>query len=163
MQYLTYAEYQTMGGEMTEPAFIRYEFRARKMYIDYATFNRLVNASCVPEAVKLCTFELVEYIHQMDLQKEQNIQSASNDGVSVTYKVTDDASFARECVSFVQSYLDGYKLENGTPLTYRGISGAENGRVIGEMLSATQVEELINDVSSIKAPNGHEILYVEAE
>lgn len=163
MQYLTYAEYRAMGGEMAEPAFVRYEFRARKMYIDWATFNRLVNAITVPEAVKHCTFELVERIRHMDAQQAQDVQSANNDGVSVTYKVTDDVSFRRECLSLVGSYLEGYRLDNGVPLTYRGLTANEGGWVTGEMLSAAQVEALINDVNAMKAPAGHEILYVEAE
>ena len=63
--YLTYAEYQSMGGTLTENIFNDYEFRAESL-INYRTFNRLVNETSFPMKVK----RLVKYI--IDLVDKQS-------------------------------------------------------------------------------------------
>ena len=50
--YLTYQEYKSYGGELSETAFIPLEFKSRKR-IDYLTDSRVQNMIAVPAAVKL--------------------------------------------------------------------------------------------------------------
>ena len=59
MQYLSFADYQSLGGLLEQPEFIRQEFAARKE-IDLLTFGRFQGIDPIPECLKMCTFELIE-------------------------------------------------------------------------------------------------------
>ena len=62
-QYLTYAEYQTLGGSaIGEKPFNLLEFEARTQ-IDRRTQMRLVGETTIPEKVKLCDFHLINKIN----------------------------------------------------------------------------------------------------
>ena len=56
--YLTYEEYQTMGGAADEPAFTRL-CTAACGRIDRLTHGRIHGLDEVPEAVRLAAFELI--------------------------------------------------------------------------------------------------------
>ena len=49
--YLTYAEYQTMGGTLDETTFNDLEFEAEAT-VNWYTFNRLKNDTTFPEELK---------------------------------------------------------------------------------------------------------------
>lgn len=90
-QYLTYAEYQTLGGSaIGEKPFNLLEFEARKQ-IDKNTLNRLKNVDTIPQEVKICDFNLINSIKSYvpDIQGNEttnkNITSESTDGYSVSY------------------------------------------------------------------------------
>ena len=62
-QYLTYAEYQVLGGSaIGQTPFDLLEFEARRK-IDLKTFNRLVGITEIPQEVKLCEFKMINSIH----------------------------------------------------------------------------------------------------
>ena len=61
-QYLTYLEFQTLGGStIGEMPFNLLEFEARRQ-IDIRTFNRLKDSDEIPQEVKLCEYELINSI-----------------------------------------------------------------------------------------------------
>ena len=61
-QYLTYAEYQQLGGSaIGDMPFNLLEYEARKL-IDARTFNRLKNQEEILQDVKLCEYELINKI-----------------------------------------------------------------------------------------------------
>lgn len=90
-QYLSYAEYQSLGGSAigTMP-FNILEFEARKQ-IDLRTQNRLIGIDTIPDEVKLCTFHLINRIKSYDetitasTESNGSIASESTDGYSISY------------------------------------------------------------------------------
>jgi hypothetical protein len=88
-QYLTYAEYQALGGSaIGEMPFNLLEFEARKQ-IDEPTQFRLVGKTNIPQEVKLCEYKVInkiqEYAKVLEQNESNNITNESIDGYSVTY------------------------------------------------------------------------------
>ena len=127
-QYLTYAEYQTLGGSaIGEMPFNILEFEARRK-INSRTQNRLVNLTEIPQEVKICDFHLINAITKYVTSETNisgNIASESIDGYSISYLTT---SQAKDIVSSKSVELDNIVREdllevivNGEHILYRGI------------------------------------------
>ena len=89
-QYLTYAEYQALGGSAigTMP-FNLLEFEARRR-IDIRTQDRLKDKENIPDEVKLCVYNLINTINNYVISEKSitdngNIASVSTDGYSESY------------------------------------------------------------------------------
>lgn len=122
MQYLTYEEYKTIGGELDSAAFNRNIMRVCKV-IDSETHNRLVNKTNIPDEVKHCVRDLIEYYaNNVSNGKTVTSKSQSAGGVSESEsygtKTAEDVS--NEVVSIISDYLLSVKDCNGTSLLYRG-------------------------------------------
>lgn len=86
-QYLTYSEYQELGGTLEELPFNELEYEVRKI-IDEKTLNRLVNVDTIPNEVKLCEFKMINTVdnYQTTTKKaESGVSSESIDGYSISY------------------------------------------------------------------------------
>ena len=87
-QYLTYLEYQSLGGTLEETPFNLLEFEARKQ-IDLRTQKRLVDVETIPNDVKLCVFHLISKIESfantIQSSSQNNITQETIDGYSVSY------------------------------------------------------------------------------
>ena len=93
-QYLTYAEYQELGGSaIGNMPFNLLEYEARKL-IDLKTFNRLKNQETILQDVKLCEYELINKIQSYLNVSNQigNVSSENTDGYSISYITTDRIS-----------------------------------------------------------------------
>lgn len=101
--YLTYDEYVQMGGNVDAALYPRLEYKARKK-IDYYTQNRIQALEDVPEAVKMCMFELIQLLAQ-STSDEPIIQSESNNGVSVSYKVMTEQEQNAKAAQIIREYL----------------------------------------------------------
>lgn len=138
--YLTFAEYQEMGGGLDETTFNDYEFQARAQ-VDWYTFNRLQKESTQCEAVKRCMYHLIKLI---DLQMQAltvdgsgsstssggaGVASQSNDGVSISYNTLSakDAvdMVGPEIKKTINSDLQGVMNELGQKVLYRGLYPGE--------------------------------------
>ena len=88
-QYLTYAEYQALGGSaIGEMPFNLLEFEARRK-IDIRTQNR-IKSDNIPQEVKLCEYALINsiegYANSMNsISDNGNIKSENTDGYSISY------------------------------------------------------------------------------
>jgi hypothetical protein len=132
--YLTFDEYQNMGGTLEETAFNELEFEAEAI-INYRTFDRLKNDTEYPEAVKMCVYKLIKIAQvqqqafslgqDVDGEVKSAIASQSNDGVSISYNAmsaSDAYEQAEKQVNrCVETYLQGVTNELGRKLLYRGI------------------------------------------
>lgn len=127
--YLTHDEYTRMGGDMDAALFIRLEAKARKR-IDAMTFGRLQGENDVRECVKHCMFELVQAMHEDEINvgfSGREISSMSNDGISVTYASSNsqtgvqNGSGARYA-GIVRAWLTGETDACGDNLLYAGVS-----------------------------------------
>ena len=131
--YLTYQEYQSMGGTLDETTFNDYEFEAEAL-VNWYTFNRLKNDTVFPEELK----RLMKYLINLAYSKSgildasgsgdgstKAIASQSNDGVSISYNVLSAKdtmeSSKVESESAIKMYLQNTMNEAGRKLLYRGI------------------------------------------
>ena len=123
-QYLTYAEYTTFGGSLSEIDFRPLEFKARKR-IDYLTDSRVQNMVSVPEAVKLCAYILIGMENSVGRNAQAtspNVTSFNTDGYSETYgQLMDVDTASNQMNAVVKEYLYGENDDNGVPLLYRGL------------------------------------------
>lgn len=123
--YIDLPYYKSNGGkaDMTDAAFARNEFRARKL-VDKLTQGRVKNMAEPPEAVKRLMVELVslEVTQGAEIVENQAVQSFSNDGYSETYAepLTGERLKQIEC-DLISEYLSGETDETGTPLLWLGV------------------------------------------
>lgn len=121
MDYLTYNEYQELGGTLEEAAFNRNKQRAFGI-IDNHTFGRVAAMSKVPQAVKILCIELIEYLSSGygGKQVSSRSQSAGSVSESENYVVNSIEERDSEIDNMVKDYLLSVKDDNGVPLLYRG-------------------------------------------
>lgn len=110
--YLTYSEYQSRDGVLSQIEFERAETAARKM-IDSMTYQRLANVDPVPTDLKMCVLELVSRGLCGNLSG-QDFTTSSAGKLSGTKE--DRANRATE---IIRNYLDGLSV-NGIPVFYAG-------------------------------------------
>lgn len=128
-QYLTYSEYEALGGTLTtETPFNLLEFEARRQ-IDIRTFGRLKDLEVIPEEVKLCEYKLINTIQsyaQTDTSNSVgNVASENIDGYSVSYITLDRVSEVIKSKSnqiddIIRTYLLGV-IVNGEHIMYVGV------------------------------------------
>lgn len=121
MQYLTYEEYSTYGGEMTEIDFNRFSFKSEQE-INRRTFNRLKTLETIPEEVKRCVFELTEFYGK---SKDEGLissesQSVGNISKSVSYASTSTADYKQQQADIIRTYLESLEID-GIGVLYRGL------------------------------------------
>ena len=147
--YLTYEQYQSYGGALDMTAFNEFEFEAES-WINWYTFNRLVNDTVFEEAVKRCTFKLINLAELQaqamslgnqttvitsgtsvtTITHEAPIASQSNDGVSISYNNLSASDMFEQLKqtskgnlieNTIKQYLQGVKNELGQDVLYRGV------------------------------------------
>lgn len=131
-QYLTYAEYQALGGSaIGETPFNLLEFESRRR-IDISTQNRLVNVNSVdiPQEVKLCEYNLINSIMSFassttDAMNNGVISSETTDGYSISYmNATQISNIVKskndEINDIIRTYLLGV-IFNNEHLMYIGV------------------------------------------
>lgn len=107
--YLTYLEYQEMGGTLDETAFNRFSSRAEGLINKY-TYRRLIGEDDIPEAVKRCMFGLITIVNQQEQTLSATsgmIASRSNDGVSESYVAMSPDSIYQNLNSQIEDIIKG--------------------------------------------------------
>ena len=121
MTYLTYEEYQQLGGGMLEiAAFNRNIERACGM-IDNRTQSRLECFEEIPQIVKVVCADLIDYISTNTVEKTITSKSQSAGGVSESesYAVKTADDFANDLDRIFEP-LAVVKTENGISILYKG-------------------------------------------
>jgi len=116
-QYLTYAEYKSLGGKLDEVSFNMLELRARRK-IDERTLGRLKNLPSQIIEVKTCIFKLIDV---MNSASSKNISSESTDGYSVSYGGSSTAEQIKQYDDIIRDYLVSCQLDDETPYLYCGV------------------------------------------
>ena len=124
-QYLTYAEYKSLGGTLDEMPFNILELKARQI-INERTQNRLKDVEKIPQEVKICVYDLINTMNKYNLSNNStssNVSSENIDGYSVTYKsgteLTEEQKKKYEDVMLTDLY--GVIVDN-TPILYLGVN-----------------------------------------
>lgn len=142
MPYLSYDEYESMGGSLSESTFTDLE-RASRFYVNWVTFDRLKKYDTIPTEVKECMYELIRLLEQkmkaLDIAPNgvtknsdgsvSGVKSRSNDGVSVSYNSMSAKELASqisdEIFSTIDVYLQSVTDSLGRRLLYRGLYAGE--------------------------------------
>lgn len=122
MQYLTYEEYQNIGGVCDLTAFNRNIDHVCGV-IDGATHLRIEKMSNVPKQVKALCRDLIEYMSAnaiTDVKVTSRSQSAGAVSESESYAIKTKEDQANDIDNLIVDYLASVKDDNGTPLLYRG-------------------------------------------
>ena len=137
--YLSYEEYQNMGGTLDETTFNDLEFEA-ECKVNYWTFNRLKKEEIYPEELQRCMYKLIGLIQQVQQASAPSgdastgsvsagIASMSNDGVSESYNVMSAADAVEQASAqidgCIRQYLADVKNSLGQKVLYRGLYPGE--------------------------------------
>ena len=124
-QYLTYEDYESLGGTLGEMPFNILELKARQI-INERTQNRLKNIEEMPQEVKICVYDLINTMNKYNLSNNStssNISSENTDGYSVTYKsgteLTEEQK--KQYDDVMETDLYGVIVDN-TPILYLGVN-----------------------------------------
>lgn len=101
-QYLTYEEYQELGGNLNQMPFNLLEYQARKE-IDLNTKNRLAYVDEIPNEVKMCVYELIGTLNKY--------VSEANFNVNYTQETIDGYSRAYATASQISEIVRSKKIE----------------------------------------------------
>jgi hypothetical protein len=112
MSYLSFTDYQSLGGNLPETDFNRQEYAARKE-IDLHTFNRLQGIEPIPEDLKMCVLELVQRQLCGDLDG-QDFTSQGSGKLSGTKEDRKNRAY-----EIIRRYLYGLTVD-GVPVFYAG-------------------------------------------
>lgn len=124
-QYLTYNEYQDLGGTLSEAPFNILEAEAQ-FNIDNYTYGRLKKLDTQVKEVKLCIYSLISKLktYAEANARDKSISSENTDGYSISYAgVTTELTKVQnnEVRSTIDNYLGECKLSDGTPYLYMGV------------------------------------------
>ncbi len=123
--YLTYEEYQILGGAIDEATFTRLEFMASKL-IDRFTFERLHAMTTKPKEVQMCMFEMINlYGKHNTASAEKDVSQMSNNGVSVQYINASYIELDDQMHKLVKLYLSNVKTDDGNSILYAGVKQNE--------------------------------------
>ena len=117
-QYLTYAEYQSLGGTLDEVPFNIMELTARGI-LNERTHNRLKSLETQINEVKICMFELID--NMPSITSPKNVSSESIDGYSVSYTQKTTIEQQKLYDEIIRSNLMMCQLDDGTPYLYCGV------------------------------------------
>jgi glycosylphosphatidylinositol transamidase (GPIT) subunit GPI8 len=120
-KYLTYEEYQSLGGSLDESAFNIMERRARRV-IDYITYNRVKRLDTIPDEVKDAMVTLINQLNTTAMfsissqngVKDDRIVQYSNSVETITFRQDSTQSFVKGCGDAIKVILPDW-------LTYRGL------------------------------------------
>lgn len=120
MAYLTYEDYQSMGGTLTNAAFSRFEFSAER-HIDRLTHGRIVGEEPAREAVKKLMYEMIAYLATIDDVARSGVKSMSNKGMSASYVSAAErrAHITELAIDYLSDETTNDDYE--TPLLYAGV------------------------------------------
>lgn len=123
MEYLTYEEYEQLGGTLSETDFSK-EIHRACAFVDSRTFDRLQTTETISPKVKYCCKDLVEYLASAKSVDGRIVssrtQKANNLSESETYSSATHDERNADMLEIVYDYLINEKDDNGTPLMYRG-------------------------------------------
>lgn len=104
--YLTYREYQELGGSADEQSF-NLTLRKAQRWLDHFTFNRIQKFVHIPEAVKEVLTEYIDRLKMLDHQRESGdiISKYSNGVETIEYKLKTEEQTKKELYQIALNWL----------------------------------------------------------
>ena len=125
--YITYEEYQELGGKLPKDSFTYIERKAQR-YLDNFTFNRIQYYTTIPDVVKECLVELISIIQSKEEFNSEigNISSYSNSVEDISYNNKSEKDYASEMYSVVVDILPNYLVCRGVNFNAEEYIQSEN-------------------------------------
>ena len=123
--YLTYSEYQNMGGTLDETAYNTFKRKAEYAVNSQAngkTGERIGKLTELPQSVKDCIFELIAHLSANAFDGtavQSESQSLGGQSESYTYARLTKAEADAQAEEIISTYLSPIKY-NGVSVLYRG-------------------------------------------
>lgn len=123
MGYLTFEEYQELGGKCTEDAFLnlQYDIEAKMDYITFGRLSKMIEGfDIVPKDVKMLEVKLVNIFYEKETHsvKSDGLTSYSNGIESFGY--AQDSDTQDDIVYNVKNIMMQYLYPRYPELFYRG-------------------------------------------
>lgn len=147
--YLTYADYQSMGGTLDETTFNDFEYEA-ETFVNWYTFNRLKTETEYPTELARCMYRLIMLAKlkadtmllgkqttvvistegttetRTETEVSTYIKGQSNDGVSVDYNAIDAGSL----FNLLASQKSGNMIESTVRLYLNGVRRKSDNKLL---------------------------------
>lgn len=97
MGYLTFEEYQKLGGKCTEDTFLtlQYDTESKMNYLTSGRIDRLITElEETPEQVKMVEVKLIDILDSVDTDRNTNVTSYSNGIETFSYSTEQSAQQA---------------------------------------------------------------------
>ena len=131
-QYLTFEEYEDLGGTLTKTPFNLLEFESRKQ-VDLRTQKRLAGLEEIPSEVKICIYHLIDKMKTYAESTSSaagyvgSVASESTDGYSIKYNQL-SATQIQDIIKSKKAEIDDLILNdlygvivNGEHVIYNGV------------------------------------------
>lgn len=123
MSYLTFEEYQSLGGKCTQDAFLTLQFDAESK-MDYITSGRLAKLieelGTVPKEIQMLEVKLVNIENNSKMERDDNTTSYSNGIESFGYGDTSNKSLDASLTERFKDIMMEYLYPKYPELFYRG-------------------------------------------
>lgn len=123
MSYLTFEEYQALGGKCTQDAFLTLQFDTESK-MDYITSGRLAKLieelGTVPKEVQMLEVKLVNIENNSKMERDDNTTSYSNGIESFGYGDTSNKSLDASLTERFKDIMMQYLYPKYPELFYRG-------------------------------------------
>lgn len=109
--YITYEEYQELGGKVSEDAFTVLVRKSQRL-LDYITFDRIKYLTTIPDEVKEVLTEFIDRTQTFNAQTENGdtVSSYSNGVETLTYRLLTEDEQRNELCSLAYKWLPDYLL-----------------------------------------------------
>lgn len=123
MSYLTFEEYQALGGKCTQDAFLTLQFDTESK-MDYITSGRLAKLieelGTVPKEIQMLEVKLVNIENNSKMERDDNTTSYSNGIESFGYGDTSNKSLDASLTERSKDIMMEYLYPKYPELFYRG-------------------------------------------
>ena len=123
MSYLTFEEYQALGGKCTQDAFLTLQFDTESK-MDYITSGRLAKLieelGTVPKEIQMLEVKLVNIENNSKMERDDNTTSYSNGIESFSYGDTSNKSLDASLTERFKDIMMEYLYPKYPELFYRG-------------------------------------------
>lgn len=123
MSYLTFEEYQALGGKCTQDAFLTLQFDTESK-MDYITSGRLAKLieelGTVPKEIQMLEVKLVNIENNSKMERDDNTTSYSNGIESFGYGDTSNKSLDASLTERFKDIMMEYLYPRYPELFYRG-------------------------------------------
>lgn len=123
MSYLTFEEYQALGGKCTQDAFLTLQFDTESK-MDYITSGRLAKLieelGTVPKEIQMLEVKLVNIENNSKMERDDNTTSYSNGIESFGYDDTSNKSLDASLTERFKDIMMEYLYPKYPELFYRG-------------------------------------------
>ena len=149
--YLSYADYQAMGGTLDETAFNDFEFEA-ECIVNWYTFDRLKNETDLPVELQRCMYAL---IRMAKLKADSMIL-----GSQTTQQTVDDGQGHTVTTTTTTMSAIASQSNDGVSISYNTVSASQVFDKLSPFVKGSEIESTVKlYLQSVVNSLGRKVLY----